>query len=119
MANDEAREKDLSWVVHLLTRWIGSLPVSVAVFCAVTIALCVGVVSGFPQWWQTILYSTNALVTLLMLFVIQHTTNQQTGAILLKLDELIHTSDEARDEVKDAEDEDVPTQERLHERLHH
>jgi low affinity Fe/Cu permease len=79
----------------------------------------VGVVFGFPQWWQTILYSANALVALLMLFVIQHTSHQQTGAILLKLDELIHTSSDARNEVIGAEHQDVPTQKRLHDRLYH
>lgn len=54
-----------------------------------------------------------------MLFVIQQTTNRQTGAILVKLDELIVTSSTARDEVIDAERRDTAEQEKLHDRLHH
>jgi low affinity Fe/Cu permease len=42
-----------------------------------------------------------------MLFIIQHTTGQQTRAILLKLDELVHSSPDARDDVIGAEDQDI------------
>jgi low affinity Fe/Cu permease len=111
-------DRNLSKAVHLMTRWVGSLYVSVAVFFAVSLALAVGAAFGFPPWWQTVLYSTNALVALLMLFVIQHTTNQQTGAILLKLNELVHTSEEARNVVIEAEEHDVHAQQQLRERLH-
>lgn len=82
-----------------ITGWAGSLHASVAVF-AVAAAAC----------WP---------VALVMLFVIQQTTNRQTGAILLKLDELIVTSATARDEVIDAERRDTAEQEKLHDRLHH
>lgn len=102
-----------------ITGWAGSLRISVAVFVAVAAALLVGIVTHFPPWWQTSVYATNALVALVMLFVIQHTTNRQTGAILLKLDELILTSSTARDEVIDAERRDTAEQEKLHDRLHH
>lgn len=102
-----------------VTGWAGSLHTSVAAFAVVAAALLAGIITRFPPWWQTAVYATNALVALVMLFVIQHTTNRQTGAILLKLDELIVTSSTARDEVIDAERRDTAEQEKLHDRLHH
>jgi len=59
------------------------------------------------------------MVTLLMLFIIQHTTNQRTGAIQLKLDELVQSSPGASDDVIDVEDRGLDAQERLHNNLHH
>lgn len=57
----------------------------------------VGVAVGFAVWWQTVLYSVTASVTLVMVFVIQHTQERQTSAMQRKLDELIRTSEPADD----------------------
>jgi low affinity Fe/Cu permease len=62
----------------------------VAVIAASWIA--VGVATSFPQWWETSLYSATATVTLVMVFVIQHTQNRQIAALQRKLDELIRSS---------------------------
>src|SRR4051812_24725555 len=35
---------------------------------AVIVRLVVGVASGFPDWWETVLYATSASVTLVMVF---------------------------------------------------
>jgi low affinity Fe/Cu permease len=54
----------------------------------------VGLATGFPAWWATVLYSATASVTFVMVFVIQHTQSRQTTALQRKLDELIRaTSD--------------------------
>ena len=81
-----------------------AISVGVNAFRVASLTLTVGVVFGFPQWWQTILYSADAFAALFMLFVIQHTSNQQTGPSLFKPDELIHTSSDARNQVIDAVD---------------
>lgn len=54
------------------------------------VALGAGV--GFPAWWATVLYSSTASVTLVMVFVIQHTQSRQTTALQRKLDELIRAT---------------------------
>jgi len=105
--------------VRRITHRVGSVYVSVTVFLGVISALVVGVALGFPPWCQTMVYSTSGLVALSMLFMIQPTTNQQTATILLKLDELVHASSDARNEVMDAGDDDRRSQEQLHDRLHH
>jgi low affinity Fe/Cu permease len=55
----------------------------------------VGLVFGFPQWWQTVLYSVTGSVTFVMVFVIQHAQERQTSGTQRKLDELIRSSSRA------------------------
>ncbi len=54
--------------------------------------VAVGWSTGFPHWWETVLYSTTSGLTLVMVFVIQHTQARQTSATQRKLDELIRSS---------------------------
>jgi low affinity Fe/Cu permease len=54
----------------------------------------VGVVAGFPDRWNALLWSVASAVTFVMVFLIQHTTDRQSRAILLKLDELIPAAQE-------------------------
>jgi low affinity Fe/Cu permease len=51
-----------------------------------------GAVTGFPNWWQIILYSVGSTVTLIMVFVIQHTQARQIASMQRKLDELLRSS---------------------------
>ena len=64
----------------------------------------VGAVAGFPHWWETVLYSTSASVTLVMVFAIQHTQSRQQRATQRKLDELLRTQPAADDHLIAAED---------------
>ena len=57
--------------------------------------LVVGIWTQFPGWWQATLYSTAAIVTFVMVFVIQHTQNKQLVALQRKLDELIRATQQA------------------------
>jgi len=65
----------------------------------VTLLLCGWVVVGglvaFPTWWQTVLYSTTASTTFVMVFVIQHTQSRQQSAMHRKLDELLRSANSA------------------------
>jgi len=68
----------------------------------------VGLVSGFPSWWQATLFSVTGSVTFVMVFVIQHANERQTSATQRKLDELIRSSIHADDTliaVEEAADE--------------
>jgi low affinity Fe/Cu permease len=101
------------------TRWAGSLWISTLAMVVVAALTAVGVVTGFPQWWQTLVYSLGALVSVLMLFLIQHTTNRENNAVLVKLDELVTAVSDAREDVIDIEDRQLSEQEEVHDRLHH
>jgi low affinity Fe/Cu permease len=69
-----------------------------------------GLLAGFPTWWQVTLYSVTGSVTFVMVFVIQHTQQRQTAATQRKLDELLRSSDQADSKliaVEEAPDEDL------------
>lgn len=80
--------------------------------------LVYGAITGFPHGWQTFVYSAGAVLSVLMLFLLQHTTNRETKAILVKLDELIQSSDQAHNEVMGLEHQPLHHQEKVQERLH-
>ncbi|MUL77250.1 low affinity iron permease family protein [Mycolicibacterium sp. CBMA 226] len=102
-----------------VTRWAGATATAVAVLGVVVALIVVGILGRFPPWWQTTVYAGGALVSVVMLFVLQHTTNRQTNAILVKLDELIIATTGAHEEVIDVEELALADQERVHDRLHH
>ncbi|MFF0813759.1 low affinity iron permease family protein [Rhodococcus sp. NPDC003318] len=86
---------------------------------AIVVLLAIGGLLGFSPGWAYFVHTIGALVSVFMLFVVQHSTRRESNAILLKLDELIHSSQEAHDELLDVEDQEVREQEILHDALHH
>jgi low affinity Fe/Cu permease len=62
---------------------------------AVLAWLAVGLVTAFPGWWETVLYSVSSSITLVMVFAIQHTQARQQSATQRKLDELLRAQPSA------------------------
>ena len=95
-------------MLHRVGDVVANSSTGIAAATAVTIWAVVGLVSGFPRWWQTILYAVTSSVTFVMVFVIQHTQARQTSATQRKLDELLRAStsaDNALIAVEEAPDE--------------
>lgn len=75
----------------------------VAVGLVVCVWLVLGAFMNFPGWWQVVLYSVSSSVTLLMVFVIQHTQSHQQMATQRKLDEILRAVPAADDRLISAE----------------
>jgi low affinity Fe/Cu permease len=110
-------ERRISRVLH----WIGDLTARSGVAALVTIVVIIFAVTlaatGFPAHWEDGFSAAATAVTLVMLFVIQHTQNRQQVATQLKLDELIRSSPDADDllvKIEKADDEELIEREQDH-----
>jgi low affinity Fe/Cu permease len=65
-------------------------------------ALC-GPYVGYSENWQLVINTATTIVTFLMVFLIQSAQNRESKAIHLKLDELILSMRQARNELIDIE----------------
>ena len=89
--------KRLSRVLHVVGDLTSRAGVAAAVTVLVVAFLVALAVAGFPASWQAAFATFAAAVTLVMVFVIQHTQSRQLVATQLKLDELIRSSPQADD----------------------
>jgi low affinity Fe/Cu permease len=80
------------------SKWAFSWAVAVIVVWGAT-----GFVFHYSDTWQLIINTGTTIVTFLMVFLIQNTQNRDARAINLKLNELIHAQDKARDQMIDIE----------------
>jgi low affinity Fe/Cu permease len=87
----------ISRVLH----WVGDLTSKASATVVITVVVVIYAVvlaaNGFPGRWQTGFSTAAEAVTLIMLFVIQHTQNRQQLVTQLKLDELIRATPRADD----------------------
>jgi low affinity Fe/Cu permease len=92
-----AVQRRMSRILH----WIGDLASrSTATVVVVVSLLIFGVllaIAGFPVSWEAAFSTVAGAVTLVMLFVVQHTQGRNYLVLQLKLDELIRSSPEAND----------------------
>lgn len=107
----------LSDVARSVTHFAGSWAASVLIVAAIAAWFVVGSFWHFDETWHLWLHTGAAIITLLMLFTIQHTTNRESRATLVKLDELLRIHDDARSDVMSVENADPKTQERIEDEM--
>jgi low affinity Fe/Cu permease len=83
---------------YLGSRWSFAAAIAVIVIWAVT-----GPLFHYSDTWQLVINTGTTIVTFLMVFLIQNTQNRDARAIHLKLNELIHAVDKARNKMIDVE----------------
>jgi low affinity Fe/Cu permease len=104
---------------HMFTRaadaiamWMGH-PLSFIVSSAfIVLWLLSGPLFNWSSDWQLIVNTGTTVITFLMVFVIQNTQNRDSRAVHLKLDELLRAEPRARNELMEAEEEDLDEIER-------
>jgi low affinity Fe/Cu permease len=112
----EAQDK-ASRALHRIVDWLSHALVAPLIGTIVAAFLVALAVVGHPQSWQTAFATAASAVTLVMVFVIQHTQGRQQQALQLKLDEIIRALPGADDHLVHvevaAEDELVEIDDRL------
>jgi len=77
--------------------WLGSKWAFVSAGLIIVTWAISGPIFHYSDTWQLVINTGTTIVTFLMVFLIQNTQNRDARAINLKLDELIHAIDKARD----------------------
>jgi low affinity Fe/Cu permease len=83
---------------YLGSRWAFIIAIGIIVVWALT-----GPIFHYSDTWQLIINTGTTIVTFLMVFLIQNTQNRDARAIHLKLNELIHAVDKAKNKMIDVE----------------
>ena len=83
---------------YLGSRWAFIGAIGVILVWALT-----GPIFHYSDTWQLVINTGTTIVTFLMVFLIQNTQNRDARAIHLKLNELIHAVDKAKNKMIDVE----------------
>jgi low affinity Fe/Cu permease len=83
---------------YLGSRWAFVGAIGIVLVWALT-----GPVFHYSDTWQLVINTGTTIVTFLMVFLIQNTQNRDARAIHLKLNELIHAIDKAKNNMIDVE----------------
>lgn len=83
---------------------IGTPWAFIAALGGIILWLCSGPLLGFSDTWQLIVNTSTTIITFLTVFLIQQSQNKNDRATQLKLDEIIHSIKEARNDFIELED---------------
>ena len=83
--------------------WLGSTWAFVGAGLVIAVWAATGPIFHFSDRWAQVISTATALMTFLMVFLIQNTQNRDARAINLKLNELIRAADNARNQMIDIE----------------
>ena len=100
--------------LSVISKWVADKSaqsfVALLAFLIILVWAIAGLPLGFSMMWHLFISTLAAVISILMLFIIQNSQNRHTIAIQLKLDEIIRATHGAHNEMMDIEkltDEDL------------
>jgi len=100
--------------LSMIAKWISEKSAQSFVIFSVLLIILIWLIAGFPMHfsvtWYLMFSTFEAVVSIIMLFIIQNSQTRHTIAIQLKLDEMIRATKGAHNEMMDIEkltDEDL------------
>src|SRR6266487_3468458 len=84
---------------HVTSEVVGSAWSFILAILIIVIWSTTGPMFGYSDTWQLVINTGTTIITFLMVFLIQNTQNRDAKVIHLKLDELIHGVQGARNSV--------------------
>ncbi len=87
-----------TWFASRISFASGQPLAFVLAFGTILVWAVTGPVFGFSDTWQLVINTGTTIVTFLMVFLIQNSTNRDAAAMQAKLDELLRAVDGARGE---------------------
>jgi len=96
--------------------WLGSRWAFVGAIIIIIVWALTGPLFHYSDTWQLVINTGTTIITFLMVFIIQNTQNRDARAINLKLDELIHAIDSAKNQMMDIENLSDKELDALHEK---
>jgi low affinity Fe/Cu permease len=100
--------------------WLGSTWAFVIAGLVIAAWAATGPIFHFSDRWAQVISTATALMTFLMVFLIQSTQNRDARAMNLKLNELIRAADNARNQMIDIErltDQELDEMQAMYERV--
>jgi low affinity Fe/Cu permease len=83
--------------------WLGSKWAFAGAIIIILVWALTGPLFHYSDTWQLVINTGTTIITFLMVFIIQNTQNRDARAINLKLNELIHSIDAAKNQMMDIE----------------
>ena len=91
-------------IAHKTGEAIGSPKAFITAVGVVLVWAFLGPKFGYSDTWQLVINTGTTILTFLMIFLVQNMQNRDAQAMHLKLDELIRSIKEARNQLVDLED---------------
>src|SRR5271163_3821668 len=105
--NSQHKPFSLGVAFNTAAQWTSQQCGRASTFAVACVVIVVWAVTGplfqYSDTWQLIINTGTTIVTFLMVFLIQNTQNRDSRAIHLKLNELIHAIDKAKNKMIDVE----------------
>jgi low affinity Fe/Cu permease len=91
-------DRFFTWFASMISFASGQPLAFVVAFGTILVWAITGPVFGFSDTWQLVINTGTTIVTFLMVFLIQNSTNRDAAAMQAKLDELLRAVAKARGE---------------------